>query len=112
MLNVAGAEEAKLIAPVEGDMVATIGENRKLLVFPLVQLPEMTRGKGVRLQKFKDGGLSDLKTFANAAGLTWTDTSGRTWTKPIAELTEWIGNRAEAGRQPPTGFPRNNRFAG
>jgi topoisomerase IV subunit A len=112
VLNLAGAEEAKLIAPVEGDMVATIGENRKLLVFPLEQLPEMTRGKGVRLQKYKDGGLSDLKTFANAAGLTWTDTSGRTWTKPIAELNEWIGNRAEAGRQPPTGFPRNNRFGG
>ena len=112
VLNVTGAEEARVIAPVEGDMVATIGENRKLLVFPLAQLPEMTRGKGVRLQKFKDGGLSDLKTFANAAGLTWTDTSGRTWTKPIAELTEWVGNRAEAGRQPPTGFPRNNRFGG
>ncbi len=112
VLNLAGAEEAKLIAPVEGDMVATIGENRKLLVFPLDQLPEMTRGKGVRLQKFKDGGLSDLKTFANAAGLTWTDSSGRTWTKPITELSEWIGNRAEAGRQPPTGFPRNNRFGG
>jgi topoisomerase-4 subunit A len=112
VLNVTGAEEARLIVPVEGDMVATIGENRKLLVFPLAQLPEMTRGKGVRLQKFKDGGLSDLKTFANPAGLTWTDTSGRTWTKPIAELTEWVGNRAEAGRQPPTGFPRNNRFGG
>ncbi len=112
VLNLAGAEEAKLIAPVEGDMVATIGDNRKLLVFPLAQLPEMSRGKGVRLQKFKDGGLSDLKTFADATGLTWTDTSGRTWTKPMAELTEWVGNRAEAGRQPPTGFPRNNRFAG
>ena len=112
VLNVTGAEEARLIAPVEGDMVATIGENRKLLVFPLAQLPEMTRGKGVRLQKFKDGGLSDLKTFANAAGLTWTDTSGRTWSKPMTELAEWVGNRADAGRQPPTGFPRNNRFAG
>jgi topoisomerase IV subunit A len=112
VLNVAAGEEAKLIVPVDGDMVATIGENRKLLVFPISQMPEMTRGKGVRLQRFKDGGLSDLKTFVNAGGLTWTDSSGRTWTKPMAELTEWVGNRAEAGRQPPTGFPRTNRFGG
>ena len=112
VLNLAGAEEARLIVPVEGDMVAVVGDNRKMVVFPLEQLPEMARGKGVRLQKYKDGGLSDLKTFASATGLTWTDSSGRTYTKSTAELAEWIGNRADAGRQPPTGFPRNNRFAG
>jgi topoisomerase-4 subunit A len=112
VLNLSGAEEARLLVPVDGDMVAVVGDNRKLLVFPLEQLPEMSRGKGVRLQKYKDGGLSDLKTFAAAAGLTWTDSSGRTYTKSAAELVEWVGNRADAGRQPPTGFPRNNRFVG
>jgi topoisomerase-4 subunit A len=112
VLNVTGTEEARLIVPVDGDTVALIGDNRKLLIFPLEALPEMTRGKGVRLQKYKDGGLSDLKTFPSATGLTWTDSSGRSFTRSMAELTEWLGNRAEAGRQPPPGFPRNNRFSG
>jgi len=113
VLNVSGKEEARLIVPVDGDMVAVIGDNRKMLVFPLDTLPEMTRGKGVRLQKYAaGGGLSDLKTFPSATGLTWMDSSGRTYTKPVSELTEWLGNRADAGRQPPTGFPRNNRFVG
>ena len=112
VLNVSGTEEARLLVPVEGDMVAVVGENRKLLVFPLTELPEMGRGKGVRLQKFKDGGVSDLKTFPSATGLTWTDSSGRTYTKPMGELADWIGKRAEAGRQVPTGFPKNNRFVG
>jgi topoisomerase-4 subunit A len=93
-----------------GDHVAVIGENRKLLVFPLDQLPEMARGKGVRLQRYKDGGLSDARVFALADGLTWKDTSGRTWTVAAPELKEWIGNRAEAGRLPPKGFPKNNKF--
>ncbi len=112
VLNLSGSEEAKLIVPVDGDVVAVIGDNRKMVVFPIEQLPEMSRGKGVRLQKYKDGGLSDLKTFPASTGLTWTDSSGRTYTKTMAELTEWLGNRADAGRQPPTGFPRNNRFTG
>src|SRR5690606_727563 len=99
-------------APVSGDTVAVIGENRKLLVFPLAQLPEMSRGKGVRLQKYKDGGIADLKTFEAASGLTWTDSSGRTFTKSMGELAEWVGERAQAGRQPPNGFPRSNRFTG
>ena len=75
-------------------------------------LAEMGRGKGVRLQRYKDGGISDLKTFWAADGLTWTDSSGRTYTKPTEELTDWLGDRATAGRQPPNGFPRNNRFVG
>jgi topoisomerase-4 subunit A len=112
ILNVSATEEAKLLVPVNGDTLAIIGDNRKMLVFPLEQLPTMTRGKGVRLQKYKDGGVSDLKTFAMKDGLTWTDSSGRTFTKPTAELQEWLGERAQAGRQPPNGFPRNNKFAG
>jgi topoisomerase-4 subunit A len=112
VLNLSGTEEARLIVPVDGDMVAVVGDNRKLVVFPLEQLPEMARGKGVRLQKYKDASLSDLKTFVASTGLTWTDSSGRTFTKTMPELTEWLGNRADAGRSPPTGFPRNNRFAG
>ena len=112
VLNLSGTEEARLLVKVAGDSVAVVGENRKLLVFPLHQLPEMTRGKGVRLQRYKDGGISDLKTFNTNEGLTWTDSSGRTYTKPMAELTEWLGDRAAAGRQPPNGFPRNNKFVG
>ncbi|RDE08990.1 DNA topoisomerase IV subunit A [Pelagibacterium lacus] len=112
VLNVGSGSEARLCVPAEGDMVAVIGQNRKLLVFPAAQLPEMARGKGVRLQKYKDGGISDAKLFASADGLTWTDSSGRTFTKSMADLKDWIGDRAQAGRQPPTGFPRNNRFKG
>ena len=99
-----------LLVPADGDHVATIGENRKLLVFPLEQVPAMARGKGVRLQRFKDGGLVDAKVFALNDGLTWKDTSGRTWTVAKADLRDWIGNRADAGRLPPKGFPKNNRF--
>ena len=112
VLNVSGTEEARILVPSVGDTVAVIGQNRKLLIFPLEQLPEMARGKGVRLQKYKDGGVSDLKVFEAAAGLTWTDSSGRSFVKPVAELAEWLGERAQAGRQPPNGFPRNNRFSG
>ncbi|UJW85804.1 DNA topoisomerase IV subunit A [Devosia sp. SL43] len=112
ILNVGAPDEAALLVPLAGDRVAVIGQNRKLLVFPLNQLAEMGRGKGVRLQRYKDGGISDLKTFYAADGLTWTDSSGRTYTKPMEELTDWLGDRATAGRQPPNGFPRNNRFVG
>jgi len=111
-LNVSGATEAKLCVPVTGDTVAVVGQNRKLLIFPLDQLPEMGRGKGVRLQKYKDGGISDAKTFTGADGLSWTDSSGRTFVKPLDEVADWVGERAQAGRQAPTGFPRNNRFSG
>jgi topoisomerase-4 subunit A len=112
VLNVSGTEEAKLIVPAAGDTVAVIGENRKMLIFPASELPEMSRGKGVRLQKYKDGGISDAKMFRAADGLTWVDSSGRTFTKSMAELRDWVGERAQAGRQPPTGFPRNNKFGG
>ena len=112
ILNVSLPDEARLIVACEGDRVAVIGQNRKLLVFPLSQLAAMARGKGVRLQRYKDGGISDIKTFYAADGLTWTDSSGRTYSKPTEELVDWLGDRASAGRQPPTGFPRNNKFKG
>ena len=70
----------------------------------------MVRGKGVRLQRYKDGGVSDAKVFASKDGLTWKDTSGRTWTIEAADLKDWLGNRAEAGRLPLKGFPKNNKF--
>jgi topoisomerase-4 subunit A len=88
--------------------VAVVGDNRKVLVFPLSELPEMAKGKGVRLQKYKDGGLSDAITFVLAAGLSWKDPAGRTRTE--ADLTEWQAARATAGRMAPRGFPRDNRF--
>ncbi|HVW91915.1 MAG TPA: DNA topoisomerase IV subunit A [Devosia sp.] len=112
ILNVSGEDEARLIVPAAGDMVAVIGENRKLLIFKMDELPAMSRGKGVRLQKYKDGGVSDIKAFAASDGLTWTDSSGRTFTRPVEELRDWIGERAQAGRQPPNGFPKNNKFVG
>jgi topoisomerase-4 subunit A len=94
---------------VAGDHVAVVGDNRKLLVFPLADLPEMARGKGVRLQRYKDGGLSDVTTFALAQGLSWKDPAGRTRTEP--DVTEWLAARATAGRMAPRGFPRDNRFS-
>ncbi|MFG1402245.1 DNA topoisomerase IV subunit A [Xanthobacter sediminis] len=94
---------------VEGDWVAVIGDNRKLLLFPLNQVVEMTRGRGVRLQRYREGGLSDIKVFPMAGGLTWEDTSGRTWT--VTELLDWQGERASSGRLPPKGFPRTNKFS-
>jgi topoisomerase-4 subunit A len=110
VMNVKTPDEAQMAVFVEGDHVAVIGENRKLLVFPLDQLAEMTRGKGVRLQRYKDGGLSDIKTFSLADGLTWQDSSGRTFSRPKEELAEWLGDRAQAGRMAPKGFPRTGKF--
>jgi topoisomerase-4 subunit A len=101
---------AQVIVPAHGDHVAVIGENRRLLVFPLGQVPEMSRGKGVRLQRYKDGGLSDLKIFAWADGLSWVDTAGRTFNVGGLDLRDWTGARAEAGRLPPKGFPKVNKF--
>ncbi len=110
VLNVKAPVEAHLcVAVPEGaDHVAVVGANRKLLVFPLPELPEMSRGRGVKLQNYRQGGLSDAKAFRLENGLTWTDSSGRTWT--VAELRDWLGTRAQAGRLPPKGFPRSNRF--
>ncbi len=112
VMNVKLPVEATLCVNAVGDHVAVIGKNRKLLVFPAVQLPEMTRGKGVRLQRYKDGGIADVKMFTMAEGLTWTDSAGRTHTKSQDELREWMGDRAQAGRIAPKGFPRSGRFTG
>ncbi|WP_064706846.1 DNA topoisomerase IV subunit A [Rhizobium bangladeshense] len=112
IMNVALPEETQLLVPVSGDHVAVVGENRKLLVFPLAQVPEMSRGKGVRLQRYKDGGISDVRCFAIADGLVWEDSAGRTFTKNRDELAEWLGDRASAGRTVPKGFPRSGKFAG
>ena len=111
VLNVTLPDEARAIAVVEGELVAAIGENRKMLVFPLEQVPEMTRGRGVRLQRYKDGGLSDVKAFKVEEGLSWTDTAGRAFSLTLKELADWRGNRADAGRLAPKGFPRSNTFS-
>jgi topoisomerase-4 subunit A len=100
-------EEAALCVPAEGDHLAIIGDNRKLLIFALDQLPEMARGTGVQLQRYKDGGVSDAKVFRLADGLTWR-LGDKTRTE--ANLRDWIGERGQAGRLPPNGFPKSNRF--
>jgi topoisomerase-4 subunit A len=110
VLTLDGAAKLKIVAEAQGDHIAIIGENRKLLVFPLEEAPRMARGKGVRMQRYRDGGVCDAKVFALGDGLTWTDSSGRVFTVAKAELAEWIGHRSEAGRLPPRGFPKNNRF--
>lgn len=119
VLNVKDKAIAKICTPVVGDHVAVISLNAKLLVFPLSELPEMTRGKGVRLQKYKsarsaqgtldlDGGLSDIVTFNWADGLSWQMGGGKTRTE--TDMSEWLAKRAGAGKRPPHGFPKNNRF--
>ena len=108
VLTVRDGVKAAICRPISGDHVAVVGENRKLLVFPLSELPEMSKGKGVRLQRYKDGGMSDAITFALAAGLNWKDPAGRT--RSETDLTEWLGQRASAGKMAPRGFPRDNRF--
>ncbi|MGH1375929.1 MAG: DNA topoisomerase IV subunit A [Alphaproteobacteria bacterium] len=109
VLNVSGKVEAVICRYVDNadDHVAIIGQNRKMLAFPLDELPEMTKGKGVILQKFKDGELSDAKTFNLEAGLSYKYGSGTT---SVEDITPWIGKRASAGRLPPNGFPKSNRF--
>ena len=108
VLNLKDPARALVCKPVTGDHVACVGENRKVLIFPLEELPEMGRGKGVRLQRYKDGGLSDATTFTLADGLSWRDPAGRTRTENA--LAEWVAKRASAGRMAPRGFPRDNTF--
>ncbi|MCF6306192.1 MAG: DNA topoisomerase IV subunit A [Rhodobacteraceae bacterium] len=110
VLNVKGNIKARICLFLTGDHIACVGLNRKMLVFPLADLPRLGRGKGVRLQKYadKDGELSDAKLFALADGLKWLDGGGRTRTE--TDLKDWIGKRAGAGRMAPRGFPRDNKF--
>ena len=110
VMNVDPPAEAITAVPAEGDMVAAIGENRKMLIFPLDEVNEMSRGKGVILQRYKDGGLCDLRVFKKAAGLSWLDAAGRTFTLSTPELRDWLGQRAQSGRLAPKGFPRSNKF--
>ncbi len=111
VMNVKAPDEARHCVPVVGDSVAIVGENRKMLVFPLSEIPELGRGKGVRLQRYKDGGVSDIRVFAMEQGLTWQDAADRTFTRSKDELIEWIGPRASAGRMVPKGFPRSGKFS-
>ena len=107
ILNLKPGEEAQVCVPVVGDHVAVIGTGRKLLIFPLDQVPELTRGAGVILQRYKDGGMSDARVFAMADGLTWR--LGEK-TRTETNLRDWLGERGQAGRMPPNGFPKSNRF--
>ena len=107
VLNVDPLEEAKVCVPALGDYAAFIGDNRKMVIFKLDEIPEMNRGKGVSLQKFKDGGLNDAIVFVYAEGLR--DYNGRTWEK--SELKEYVGGRSQAGRLVPKGWPKNGKFS-
>lgn len=107
VLNLEDGKSARICHPVTGDTLAIIGNNRKMLVFPLEQVPVMTRGKGVQLQKYKDASVADVKTFTLAEGLSWRN-GERNFN--VTDLTGWMGDRAGQGKMPPNGFPKNNRF--
>ena len=107
VMNLKPGERVHRCIPAEGDHVAVVGTNRKLLVFPLNEIPELTRGAGVLLQKYKDGQLADAKVFRLDAGLTWK-LGDKTRTE--TSLVGWLGSRAQAGRLPPNGFPRSGTF--
>jgi len=109
ILNVSGQVEAKISKVIEAghDHIAVMGENRKMIVFDLEQIPEMAKGRGVILQRYKDGGLSDLKTFKWDDGFSYKYGSGETL---VEDLNPWLGERAQAGRLPPNGFPRSKKF--
>ena len=108
VLNVSEGVSAVACVPAVGDTVAVVGENRKLILFPLEELPEMGRGRGVTLQKYKDGGLADVRVFTRKDGLTWKLGEN---TRTETELRDWMGKRAQAGRLPPKGFPKSGRFS-
>ncbi len=99
---------AAVCLPIEGDTVAVVGDNGKALIFPIVDLPEMARGKGVKLQNYRQGGLRDAQVFAAAEGLAWTDAAGRV--RAWVDWRTWQGRRASAGRLTPRGFPASRRF--
>jgi topoisomerase-4 subunit A len=112
LVNVRPGARVAVIRPIaaNADAVAVIGENRKMVVFPLSELPELARGQGVTLQRYRDGGLSDATTFSLAEGISWAlgGESGRVRTE--SDLSSWRAARGAVGRMPPIGFPRNNRF--
>ena len=107
VLSPAAGDEAVVLKVVEGDHVAVVGENGRLLVFPLRDVPEQPRGSGVILQRYRHGGLSDATVFALDAGLSWQSGSR---TRTQHDLGRWLGKRGQAGQAAPTGLSRNNRF--
>ena len=109
VLNLKAPDKAVALTTVDGELVAAIGANRKMVIFGIDQVPEMTRGRGVRLQKYKEKGLSDVTTFKADEGLTWTDSAGRTQSLSMKDLKDWRGKRADAGRIA-QGLPKNNKF--
>jgi len=111
VLNLKAPDRVAAMTTVDGELIAAIGGNRKMVIFPRDQVPEMNRGRGVRLQRYKENGLSDVKTFKGADGLTWVDTAGRSFTMTLKELSNWRGNRGDAGRIRPDRFLTNNKFA-
>ena len=110
VLNLKAPDKAAAMTTVDGELAAAIGANRKMVIFPLNQAPEMSRGRGVRLQRYKEKGLSDVTTFKADDGMSWIDGAGRSFTLAMKELKDWRGNRADAGRIAPKGFPKNNKF--
>ena len=112
VLNLKAPDRAAAMAAVAGELAAAVGENRKMVIFPLDQVPEMARGRGVRLQRYKEKGLADVTTFKAADGLTWVDTAGRSFSMTMKELGNWRGNRGDAGRIRPDRFLTNNKFGG
>ncbi|MEE8274775.1 MAG: DNA gyrase C-terminal beta-propeller domain-containing protein, partial [Alphaproteobacteria bacterium] len=107
VLNLGAGAEAAVCTPAYGDSVAVVGDNRKLLIFDLEEVPVRGRGRGVILQRYRDGGLADAMVFTRAEGLSWR--AGER-TRTHVDLAAWIGKRGQAGRLPPTGFPKSNRF--
>ncbi|MBL6595769.1 MAG: DNA topoisomerase IV subunit A [Candidatus Puniceispirillum sp.] len=108
VLNLSGTARAVACAVVAGDMVASVGVNRKLIIFGLDEVPEMGRGKGVILQRFKDGGLADITVFDREKGLSWQAGGGRMRTE--TNLSTWLARRGGVGKLPPNGFPRPAKF--
>ncbi|GAB4140057.1 MAG: DNA topoisomerase IV subunit A [Sphingomonadales bacterium] len=113
VMNIKAKNDAAIAAlEADGDHVAVIGDNRKLLIFPLAELPEMARGQGVALQRYKDGGLADVKLINLAQGLSWPMGGKEGRVRTETDLGPWLGKRGQAGRMPPMGFPRSNKFSG
>jgi len=110
VLNLKAPDKAAALTVSDGELVAAVGENRKMVIFGIEQVPEMTKGRGVRLQRYLQKGLSDICVFRAEVGLTWTTGAGRSFTLPLKELKEWRGNRADAGKIVPKGFPKSNKF--
>ena len=111
VVNLKGDAKLRVIReiPAEHDHIAAVGENRKLIVFNLEEMPTMARGQGVMLQRYRDGGMKDVKCFAREEGLTWMSPAGRQMRED--DLMMWTGKRASAGRMAPRGFNKSGRFS-